>query len=305
MPPVTPASRAVPAVLLAAALFGTSATTLALLAPDAPGPSVAAMRLLVGAAGLVCVVVVRGGGRSLMSIWRRPVVWLMGAAVAGYQALFFMGTIRAGVAVGTLISLAAAPFLAGVLGWILREGAPGWTWVVSTVVAVAGLVLLVWANLGVGEPIGMLYALGAGACYALYTVVGVRLAREGAAPSVVLAGSFSIGAILLLPAAVTSTWWWSWSGVAAVLWLGLVATTVAYLLFGVGLRTLQPGHIATLNLFEPVVATLLGVLILGEQLGMTGWLGTVLVLVALGLLGIAGSRSSRRRDPASTQERTP
>jgi DME family drug/metabolite transporter len=263
------------------------------------------MRLLVGAAGLVCVVVVRGGGRSLMSIWRRPVVWLMGAAVAGYQALFFMGTIRAGVAVGTLISLAAAPFLAGVLGWILREGAPGWTWVVSTVVAVAGLVLLVWANLGVGEPIGMLYALGAGACYALYTVVGVRLAREGAAPSVVLAGSFSIGAILLLPAAVTSTWWWSWSGVAAVLWLGLVATTVAYLLFGVGLRTLQPGHIATLNLFEPVVATLLGVLILGEQLGMTGWLGTVLVLVALGLLGIAGSRSSRRRDPASTQERTP
>ncbi len=298
-------SRAVVAVLMAAGLFGTSATTLALLAPSAPGPSVAAMRLLVGAAGLVLVVVARGGGRALVGMWRRPVVWLMGAAVAGYQALFFMGTIRAGVAVGTLISLAAAPFLAGVLGWILREGPPGWTWVVSTLIAVAGLVLLVSSNLGVEEPIGMLLALGAGACYAVYTVIGVRLAREGAAPSVVLAGSFSIGAVLLLPAAVTSTWWWSWSGVAAVLWLGLGATTVAYLLFGVGLRSLQPGHIATLNLFEPVVATLLGVFILGEQLGMAGWLGAVLVLVALGLLGFAGSRSPRNAHAPSTLERIP
>jgi len=298
-------SRAVVAVLMAAGLFGTSATTLALLAPSAPGPSVAAMRLLVGAAGLVLVVVARGGGRALVGMWRRPVVWLMGAAVAGYQALFFMGTIRAGVAVGTLISLAAAPFLAGVLGWILREGPPGWTWVVSTLIAVAGLVLLVSSNLGVEEPIGMLLALGAGACYAVYTVIGVRLAREGAAPSVVLAGSFSIGAVLLLPAAVTSTWWWSWSGVAAVLWLGLGATTVAYLLFGVGLRSLQPGHIATLNLFEPVVATLLGVFILGEQLGMAGWLGAVLVLVALGLLGFAGSRSPRNAHALSTLERIP
>lgn len=298
-------SRAVAAVLLAAGLFGTSATTLALLAPDAPGPSVAAMRLLVGAAGLVLVVLARSGGSALVAVWRRPVVWLMGAAVAGYQALFFMGTIRAGVAVGTLISLAAAPFLAGVLGWILREGPPGWTWVVSTVIAVAGLILLVSANLDVEEPVGMLFALGAGACYAVYTVIGVRLAREGASPSVVLAGSFSIGAVLLLPAAVTSTWWMSWSGVVAVLWLGLGATTVAYLLFGVGLRSLQPGHIATLNLFEPVVATVLGVLVLGEQLGMAGWLGTVLVLVALGLLGIADRRAPRDAESPSTLERAP
>lgn len=299
---MTPRTRAVAAVLVAAALFGTSATTLALLAPDAPGPSVAAMRLLVGASGLLLVVLARSGRDDLVRAWRRPTIWLMGAAVAGYQALFFMGTSRAGVAVGTLISLAAAPFLAGVLGWVLREGAPGWAWVASTVIAVAGLTLLVSTNLDVEEPVGMLYALGAGACYAVYTVIGVRLAREGIAPSAVLAASFAIGAVLLLPAAVTSTWWFSVEGVMAVLWLGLVTTTLAYLLFGVGLRLLQPGHIATLNLFEPVVATLLGVLVLGEHLGMAGWVGTVLVLVALGLLGVVGARSSR---PAYVDEEMP
>lgn len=303
---MTGQTRAVLAVLIAAALFGTSATTLALLAPDAPGPSVAAMRLLVGAAGLVLVVaVLRGGGRELLSLWRRPVVWLMGAAVAGYQALFFMGTVRAGVAIGTLVSLAVAPFLAGVLGWVLREGPPGWTWALSTVIAVVGVVLLVSSNLDVEEPIGMLFALGAGACYAVYTVIGVRLARAGRSPSAVLAASFTIGALLLLPAAVTSTWWLSWDGVIAVVWLGLVATTGAYLLFGLGLKRLQPGHIATLNLFEPVVATILGVVVLGEQLGMTGWTGTVLVIVALALLGIADRRTSGDAHPIPAQESTP
>lgn len=287
--------QAAAAVLLAAALFGTSATSLALLTPGAPGPSVAAMRLLVGAIGLVVVVLARGGGPEVFALWRRPSIWVMGVAVAGYQAFFFMGTARAGVAVGTLISLAAAPFLAGLLGWLLREGAPGWAWILSTVVAVAGLGLLVSTNLDVEEPVGMLYSLGAGGCYAVYTVVGVRLSREGRKPSGVLAASFSVGAVLLLPAAVTSDWWFSPAGIVEVLWLGLATTTVAYLLFGVGLRTLQPGHIATLNLFEPVVATVLGVVVLSEVLGMAGWVGTVMVLGALALLGLSEGRARAPR----------
>ena len=44
------------AVLAAAALFGTSATTRALLVPDAPPTAVADLRLLIGAAGLVAFV---------------------------------------------------------------------------------------------------------------------------------------------------------------------------------------------------------------------------------------------------------
>ncbi len=290
--------RAAVAVMGAATLFGTSATSQALLAPDAPGTSVAAMRLLLGSIGLVAFVLWRHGRADLTSLWRRPAVWLMGVFVAGYQAFFFIGTSRTGVAVGTLVSLALAPFLAGVLGWLLREGAPGWTWVVSTVVAVAGVTLLLAGNLDGGDPVGVLSAAGAGACYAGYTVMGVRLARGGAHASSVLAASFTIGALLLLPAAVTSTWWWSPSGVVEVLWLGLATTTVAYLLFGVGLRELQPGHIATLNLLEPAVATLLGVVVLGEALGAIGWIGCLLVLGALALLGVAESRPAREESAA-------
>ena len=283
-------SRAMLAVLAAATLFGTSATSQALLTPDAPGPSVAAMRLLVGAAGLVGFVLWRGGGSGLVMLWRNPLVWFMGVAVAGYQSLFFLGANLTGVAIGTLVSLAFAPFIAGVLGWFLREGAPGWLWLVSTIVAVVGVGLLVHDPDGQASALGIASAVGAGTCYAVYTVLGVRLSQGGQPASSVLAASFSIGAVLLLPFAVTSGWWLSGRGIAEVLWLGLATTTVAYLLFGVGLRALQPGHIATLNLLEPVVATVLAVAVLGETLGSSGWVGVVLVVVALAVLGL-GSRA--------------
>ena len=96
-------------------------------------------------------------------------------------------------------------------------------------------------SLSTGDPVGMLARAGAGACYAVYTVLGVRLARDGIPASAVLAASFSIGAVLLLPAALSSGWWLSGDGLVVVLWLGLATTTVGYLLFGLGLRELQPG----------------------------------------------------------------
>lgn len=298
---MTPArSTAMWAVLASATLFGTSGTAVALVDVDTSGPALAASRLIVGAAGLLVLVGVQRAGRAqLRALWRQPVVWAMGLAVAGYQAMFFIGVSRVGVAVGTLVSLALAPFLAGVLGWILREGAPGLVWAISTAFAVVGVALLTGGDGADRDPVGVAAAVGAGAFYAIYTVLGVRLARRGTSATAVLAASFTIAAAVSIPGFVAAgLWWWNPQGVALILWLGLAATTLAYVLFGVGLTRLQPGHIATLNLAEPVVATLLGVVVLGEVLGAVGWAGCALVVAALGMLGVFGARQ-----PDSTEEK--
>ncbi len=277
------------AVIGAAALFGTSAASVNLLDPAATAPAIAAGRLIVGALGLVAIVVITGPGRrALVRLWQRPLLWLMGLAVASYQSLFFFGVARTGVAVGTLASLALAPFLAGMLGWWLREGAPGVVWAVSTVLAVVGMALLTLGDGQARDVVGIVAAMGAGASYAVYTVLGVRLTRDGESATNVLAASFSLAALVTIPVFIgAGIWWWNPQGIALLLWLGLATTTLAYLLFGIGLRTLQPGHIATLNLAEPVVATLLGVVILDEVLGVRGWIGCVLIVIALGILGVA------------------
>ena len=113
-------------VLAAAALFSTSGTSKALLVPDAWPPSVAAVRLLVGAAGMVAFVLWRGWRGELQVLLGRPLVWLMALGVAGYQAFFFVGVDRA-VSPSERWSrwVPGGPLLAGLLGWAVREGAPG------------------------------------------------------------------------------------------------------------------------------------------------------------------------------------
>lgn len=275
---------AVAGVLGAAALFSTSGTSKALLEPDAAPASVAAVRLAVGALGMVGFVAWRGSGGDAFVLMRRPLVWLMALGVAGYQGFFFVGVQLTGVATGTLVALGSAPFMAGVLGWFVGEGAPGWVWLGATVVGISGLLLLTGS--GDANPVGVLAALAAAASYAVYTVFGARLSRDGHDASAVLTAAFVLGAVLLTPFLMQAGWVFSGSGLVLAAWLGLVATTVAYLLFGLGLPVLQPGHIATLTLLEPVGATLWGVLLLGETLGATGWVGCSLILGALVVVGV-------------------
>jgi DME family drug/metabolite transporter len=296
IPVATPTERrtASVAVLGSAALFGTSGTARVLLQPDAPAAGAAAARLIVGAAGLVAWASRTPEGRqALLRLWRRPIIWAMGVTVAAYQIFFFLAMSRTGVAIGTLASLALAPFMAGILGWIMREGAPGYIWLASTVLAISGVTLL---TIGAGDRrdvLGIAFGLAAGASYAFFTVFGGRFAREGEQPTNVLAASFAVSGVLLIPVFLMSgSWWLSWSSIVLILWLGLATTTLAYVLFGIGLRSLQPGHIATLNLAEPVFATLLGVFVLGEALGGLGALGCLLVIVGLGVLGAAEGRTA-------------
>lgn len=301
---MTAGRRGTLAVLAAAGLFATSGTTRQVLAPDSWPPAVAAVRLLFGAAGLIAYVAVVGHGVPALRFARRPEAVAMGLGVAGYQGFFFLGIGELGVAVGTLIALGCAPLLAGLLAWLVGDGGPGWAWLGGTVVAVTGLAILVGSG-GPGQeptPAGVAFAVLAGACYATYTVLGARAAARGVPPAVVMAAPFTWGALLLLPLLPSALPWLGTArGAALAIWLGLVATTVAYLLFAQGLAVLRPGVVASLTLAEPVGATLLGVLLLGEQLSPAAWSGCVLILLGLLFVGAARPPASENQTAAARE----
>jgi drug/metabolite transporter, DME family len=290
---------AVVAVLIAAALFGTTGTAQALGPEEATPITVGAARLVIGGLALfgLATVADRAGLRGLL---RRPLAWAGAVGVLGYQLLFFTGTAQLGVAAGTLLALGSAPVLAGLLSWAVGLGRPSPGWAAATAVAVAGLVLLIGAA-PVSSRLGFLAAVGAGACYALYTVAAKALvqAPDRPAPTTVMAAVFGIGvlpaaAILLL---AQPAWLATPQGLAMALYLGLVPTAIGYLLFGRSLQALPAQTVATLTLAEPVVATMLAVLLLGESLTAVAVAGALLVLVALGLLGW----TAMRRTPVGVQ----
>jgi DME family drug/metabolite transporter len=274
-------------VLLAAVCFGTTGTAQA-LGPDGLAPAgVGAARILVGGALLVVVALIAHGAGALMRVERGPAL-VAAAGVAVYQLAFFAAVRDTGVAVGTIVALGSAPTLAGAFEWALERRAPSRAWAVATALACAGVTLLALAGAGAsisGPGVGL--AVLAGAAYATYTLAAKRLLAAGHAPETVMAAAFGLGAVALAPVLVATGagWLLQPGGLGLAIFLGIVPTAVAYLLFAHGLKRLTAAETATLTLAEPLTATLLGVVVLREQLGLPAAGGAALVLA--GLLALA------------------
>ena len=307
------------AVLLASLCFGTTGTAQA-LGPDASAASVGAARILIGggALGIVALALHLAGrrrgatGTSAASTpgatpRHPPPSWLVviigAAGVLAYQPAFFAGTAANGVAVGTVVALGSAPVITGALDWAMRRRYPGHRWLVATAIATAGVAILAAATdsgTAAADPLGLLASLGAGVSYAVYTLAGKALLDRGWTPTGSMGALFGTAAVVSLPLllATDAAWLATGPGLAMALWLGLVATTLAYVLFGIGLRGLAPATVSTLTLAEPLTAGILGVAILGETLSAGGILGLTVLATGIVVLATGGVRRSPQPVPA-------
>jgi drug/metabolite transporter, DME family len=269
-------------VLAGACLFGTIGTA-RVLGPVSPSGSVGAVRVLLAAVVLVVLAAAARPGLDAWRVeWRRTSTLLAGGAQAAFQLTFLAAVLHTGVAVGTLVAIGSAPLVAGLLSRQVSR-----TWVGATSVALTGLVLLVLGGGGARLSLtGLLLALGAGTAYGVYLVTTSRAVTRGAPPALTTAVAFTVAAIVLLPwlALEDATWLRTGSGWLMVGYLALVPTVLAYRLFARGLRRVPPSTASTMGLAEPVVATVLGVALLGERLSAVGWAGAALVLVGLALV---------------------
>jgi DME family drug/metabolite transporter len=267
-------------VLLAAVCFGTTGTAQA-LGPDAAPLTVGATRIAVG--GLLLLLVARTATKATAA-WPKAELATIAAAIAVYQLAFFAAVDRTGVAVGTVVALGSAPALAGVAGRLFDGEPLTQRWAHATALACAGVMLLVLGGGGASvDPLGIMLAVISGSGYATYAVLGKRLLKQGHAPERVMAASFSLGALMLAPVFLLGdvSWIATTDGLAMALFLGAIPTALAYVLFARGLRHLTPGETATLTLAEPLTATGLGILALGERPAAIAALGAALVLAGL------------------------
>src|SRR5690606_11882215 len=126
----------------------------------------------------------------------------------------------------------------------------------ATGLALVGLVLIADPG-GTPDLRGVALALAAGASYALFSVGSARVIAASS-PVAAMAAIFAGGAILLLPvlALADVSWVGTLRGAGSALWLGLVATTAAYVLYANGLAVTPVTTVATLVLAEPLTALL-------------------------------------------------
>ena len=290
-------------MLLGAAAWGSTGTAAHFAPAGTSSASIGAARIALGGLLLLAFAVSTAGRRldirRLLAASRRARAALVLAAVAvgGYQLCFFTAVRMTGVAIGTVVAIGSAPVFTGALSRLTGGPRLDVRWMAATAAAAAGCVVLVTGGQaggvgagGVGAG-GVGLALAAGCCYAIYAVAASRLIRAGNSETAVMGLLFGGAAVLLAPvlAAGSPGWLLTARGLALIAYLGVVTTALAYLFYGRGLRTVSAPVAVTLGLAEPVVAAILGLVVLGERLTITDFVG--LALVGLALATLVGARA--------------
>jgi drug/metabolite transporter (DMT)-like permease len=279
-------------LLVANVVYATSYVVTRVVLDDVPPTLLALLRLVLGAAVLVPL------GRHVSALdsaapapgHRARVFWMGALGFAGAFALSHWGIARSSATNAALL-IVIEPLTLVVLGPLLlgerltgREAA-------GAAVAVGGAVLVVLNGVpGVTLEIlphwrGDLLLVLSGLAYASYSLLGRTVLTDTNAAAIT-ARSIVWGAVVMAPLAALE---WA-SGVrptltpaatVGTLYLALVITAGAYLVWNWALARVEAARAAPFLTVQPVVGALLGALILGEPVTRFTVLGGAFVVVGL------------------------
>ncbi len=137
--------------------------------------------------------------------------------------------------------------------------------------------------------LGQLAILGASLSYAISSIFS-RHALSDVRPEVVAAGMLSVSSLAMVPAAIwiegAPSLAYSGQTWGALLYISLISSAFAYILYYRVLLTAGAGNVSLVTLMIAPVAVMLGAMTYGETLPPAAYLG--LVLLALGMLVIDG-----------------
>ncbi|MDM9614991.1 threonine/homoserine exporter RhtA [Kosakonia cowanii] len=252
------------------------------LFPLVGAPGVTALRLALGT--LILVIVFKPWRLRFTREQRLPLLFY-GLSLGAMNYMFYLAiqTVPLGVAVALEFTgpLAVALFAS--------RRAVDFIWVI---LAVLGL----WYLLPLGQDVthvdltGAAFALGAGACWAIYILSGQR-AGEDHGPATVALGSL-IAAIVFVPlgAFQAGEVLWHWSILPLGIAVAILSTALPYSLEMIALTRLPTRTFGTLMSMEPALAAVSGMIFLGETLALQ----QVLALMAIVIASMGSTLTLRR-----------
>ena len=262
----------------------------------------ASVRALVGFAGAALVALprmMRG-----VRVPRRSLPFLAAYGIIGFAlfGLLFLGALEHTTVSISVALLYTAPVFVALISAVLWHERFGRTRALSLALALTGVMLVTGAARGVAlgtaaVPVNaLLFGLGSGLGYALYTVFS-KVATERHGPFASLFWSFGFAAIALgaLASPIAPLARASGTALLLLLGLGIVPTLIPYALYLAGLRHLRASTAAMLACIEPAIAAAFAALLLGERMDALQVAGMLLVVAAAVLL----ARATR---PALTAE---
>lgn len=264
---------------LAPLIWGsTYVVTTEFLPPDVPLLSAALRTLPVG---------------LLMLLWLRQLpdrgwwgkIFLLGFLNIGvFQALLFVAAYRLPGGVAATVG-AIQPLVVVILSWAVLGARTSWLSWIAAVSGMLGVALLVLGPAAKLDGLGIIAAAGG----ALAMACGTLLTKRWQPPVnalVLTSWQLSVGGLFLLPLALSveslpqSI---NLTQVLGYLWLSLIGTGLTYVFWLRGVMRMSASAVTGFSLLSPLSATVLGLVLLDQQLSWLQSVGMVLVLTGVWL----------------------
>ncbi|WP_314914614.1 EamA family transporter [Acinetobacter harbinensis] len=269
----TPYLQAIILLLVAMISIQSSGSLAKVLFDQFPVLTVSAMRLFLGAIILALI----------FKIWQinfKQVKWTAilsyGIALAGMNALFYLSIER--LPLGIAVSFE----FVGPLSVALYSARQKFDFIWIGL-AILGLVLLFPFNQATEslDMLGIVLALAAGACWALYIVAGQKPSGVSGNHTVCL--GMWVAMLCLMPIALCSGFSsriFEPAHLSYFIALAVLASALPFSLEMIALRNLTALSFGTLMSVEPAIAALSGLIFLGEQLLWNQWLALATIITA-------------------------
>lgn len=206
--------------------------------------------------------------------WRAVIVY--GICLGGMNLLFYLAIARIPLGIGVALEF-TGPLAVALFSSRRRLDL---LWVA---LALGGILLLLPDMRGVDalDPVGVVLALGAGACWAGYILFGQR-AGNLASGGITVALGMTVAACFLVPIGVVSAGsaLFSWQVIPLAIAVAALSSALPYSLEMVALKNLPAQSFSVLMSLEPAIAALAGFLLLSELLSLSQWLAILLVIGA-------------------------
>ncbi|TGE07820.1 EamA family transporter [Hymenobacter fodinae] len=260
-----------PAVLLAIVSVQGGAAIAKGLFPVLGAAGTASIRI--GFSALLLLIVVRPRlGQLQRAQWHAVVPY--GLALGSMNFLFYCALAR--IPLGLAVTLEFVGPLA-----VALAGSRRWTDIIWVVLAGAGIALIApWSGHGL-DMLGLVFALAAGAAWALYIVLSQRTAAV-LPGSVAVSVGMLVAALLILPFGLGSgqllhlTPHWLLLGSL----LAVFSSVLPFTLEMQALKAMPTRTFSILMSLEPVAAAISGWILLDEQLTHSQWLAVGLIVLA-------------------------
>lgn len=272
--------------------------------------------LLVGAfrwtiAGVILALVLRARGEALPSrdAWAgSALAGLLMIGLGNGAVVFAELWVPSGIAA---VLIASSPFWLMGIEAMLRDGErltrQG---LVGLLIGFSGIVLLVWPDLTVGGETGRQFLLGVlllqVACLGWTggTSYAKRFARAGNALGGSALQMIFAGIAMLALATMRGEWAvlsFTPRSLAAEIYLTLVGSLLAYSAYLYAIKHLPLSTVSLYSYINPVIAVILGTLLLDEPFGMRIVIASAMVLAGVAVVKWKGARPAAGRAPAGAR----